>query len=137
MTEAAVNLIESLDALLESGIDYKMVPLPNGKGAVRIGTISAGDLIEYNELRGTADGRRWSGPVLISRSLVDKDGNRTGVLTPFADMSEEEKTKVGALRRLAMPVSEAIIRAIFDLNGVSLVQREEAKNESGAAPTNN
>jgi hypothetical protein len=104
-----------------------VVDLPGGKTA-RIGGISAGDLIEYNELRSTPDGRKWSGPVIISRSLVDGDGRRIGILTPFAEMTDGEKAKIAELRKMNMAASEALIKAIFKLNGVSLIKREEEKN---------
>jgi hypothetical protein len=129
MAEAAAQkqLVGSFDDLIASVVDYDTVDLPGGKTA-RIGGISAGDLIEYNELRSTPDGRKWSGPVIISRSLVDDSGRRIGILTPFAEMTDEEKAKIAELRKMNMAASEALIKAIFKLNGVSLIKREEEKN---------
>lgn len=127
MTEAATDLVTSLEDLIASEVDYDTVLLPGGK-TVRIGAISAGDLIEYNELRSTPDGRRWSGPVIINRSLVDKDGRRIGLQKPFAEMTDEEKAKLGELRNMPMPTSEALIKAIFKLNGVLAQQKEAEKN---------
>lgn len=130
MAEAAAaerQFVGSMDDLIASTVDYDTVDLPGGKTA-RIGGISAGDLMEYNELRATPEGRRWSGPVIISRSLVDRDGARIGILTPFADMTPEEKAKLAELRKMSMGASEALIKAIFRLNGVSLIKREEEKN---------
>lgn len=130
--KAAPQRVDTLEGLLSCATDFRDVPLPGGR-VVGIGSISAGDLIEYNELRQSEEGRRWSGPLIIARSLVGaprEDGSRPriGILTPFKEMGDEEKARLAELRRMSMPASEALLKAIFDLNGLTVPSKEEAKN---------
>lgn len=102
--------------LAADGIDYDIVKTRGGD--VRIGSITPTDLDEWNELRSTPDGKKVSGPLLILKSLVDGDGKRIGVTTPYEKMNDEERGRVAKLQTMNLKTSEQLLLAIFKLNGI-------------------
>ena len=121
--------MQTFDELIQSdgAVEYATVAL--GKATQRIASITADDLIEWQELRETPAGKKVSGAVLILKSLVNDDGQRIGVTTPYAQMSDEEKGRVAATKKLKVRTSEALLKAIFELNGMTPKAEGIAKND--------
>lgn len=116
----------SFDELSAERVEYAEVKVTDTL-VVRIGSITPLDLEEWNALRETPEGRQISGAVLIAKSTVDEEGKRTGVTTPYKDMSDEERGKIARLRKMNLKTSEAVLLGIFTLNGIG-PKAAEAKN---------
>lgn len=112
------NKILSFDEFLAGNqIEYAEVPIQ--AGVVRIASITAKDWVQWTELRETPEGKKISGAMLIVRSLVDANGVRIG-----------DDAKLAQVQELNLRTTEALLKAIFALNGIN---QPERKNESGEA----
>lgn len=110
----------SLDDMLSAeDIQYVEVPTPEWGGKVRLGSLSAGEMMTFIE---TSEGpeRQTSGLRLIVRSLVDADGNRIG-----SDKYLESFKKKDA------KVINRLVKAILELNGMDVKAQAAEKNDSG------
>jgi hypothetical protein len=122
----------SIDQMLESAdIQYITVSVPEWGGEVRLGSITAGDML--NEIdQSKILGDRESTIRLIVRSIVGPDGERV----PSADVEPFVQRFLKKDIRVINRLAEAALR----LNGVG-IKANELKNASGeatsdASPTN-
>jgi hypothetical protein len=118
----------SLGAMLDAeDTTYSVVNMPEWGGKVRLGSLTAADMMEWLEANESA--KKTAGLRLIVKSLVDKDGKRVGndeAIHKFA------KKNTKAIDRL--------IKEILKLNGLDTKTQADAKNDSsetpdGASPT--
>lgn len=127
MTDAVAAVVPTMsieDMLSSSDVEYRYIDMrPLGwKGRVRIGSLTAEDLIQWTE---TNDGpaRRTAGLRLLIKSLVDDTGERIG----RDNMLERFKGK-------SHRAIDAIVKEVLDLNGLVLKDGKEkptdkAKND--------
>lgn len=116
--------ILSIDEMLGADdIEYAEIPTWKVKdksgnmvqGYVRIGTLSAEDVIDWREtLEGPA--KKTMGIRLLVNSLVDETGKRIGTPQHYE-----------AFKKKSNAVMERILAEIVKLNGMSVKQEDEAK----------
>jgi len=130
MAEEKSNVVPgvfgSIDEMLETGVnevEYAEVEglKPGGKKA-RIGSVNAGDMIEWSEGndRGGEE-KKTAGLRLIAKSLVDDKGVRYAM----ADLA----ATIRKLRTVRHKECERIVRAILKLNGMSLKADDASKKD--------
>jgi len=97
-------------------------------GTVRLGSVSARDMLDWIAGNQDETKKRLSGARLIVKSLVDEDGNRVpeseydAYVDAFLEKDHQENNKVA--------------RAVLDLNGFGDAKKdaETAKNGSSEVP---
>ncbi len=106
------------DMLAAPDVQYKYVDArPLGwPGRVRIGSLTANDLIEWTEAN-EGPAKRTAGLRLLIKSLVDKDGNRIGRSEHLEKFKQKSHKAV-----------DAIVKEIIDFNGLVVVKKD-AKND--------
>jgi hypothetical protein len=116
--KAAVSQINSMEEILDSD-DIEYATIEGFKPGVpfRIGSLSAGDLIEWAEAN-EGEAKRTAGLRLICKSLVDDKGKR------FA----ADPKNIAAFRAKSHKVTERIVKEILYLNGMVVKDGEKAKN---------
>lgn len=96
--------------------EYALVPAWGGK-KVRIASVTADDIIKWSEAN-EGEAKRSMGLRLITRSLVDKNGNR---------ISGDQDLPM--LRSKSHKITEQIVKAILKLNGMNVKAEDAAKND--------
>ena len=119
------------DVLAQADTEYRTVKAWGGKMA-RIGSLTAAQMIAFLENNEDPAKKRGNGLMLITQSLVNKEGLRLvdqSNVEGVARAMEQLKTKdAGANGR--------VIEAILLLNGLGRKDAKEiAKNASGEAPS--
>ena len=103
------------DILAVEDTEYKEIEMWGG--VARIGSLTAGELLEFVEAnKGPA--KTTAGLRLIIKSLVNKDGNRIG-----------KDTHLQGLRTRNAKQIEDLTNKILVLNGIGKKAQEEAKND--------
>lgn len=95
-------------------------------GKIRLGSVSAKDMLEWVEGNQDQARKKVAGVRLLVRSVVDADGNRI----PPEQHAEFE----AAFLEKDNHENGVVIQAVLKLNGFDTAAVETAKNESGAAP---
>ncbi len=104
---ADADKILSLDEILKSDeVEYDTVPGFKDGEIIRIGSLTAGDLIEWSEAN-EGEAKRTAGLRLIVKSLVDADGNRIA-----------NDKHIASFRKFNHKKTEEIVKAILKLNGL-------------------
>lgn len=121
MTEVAKDKVYgSVEDLVASGANEVEYALVNGFKSgekVRIGSVTAGDMIEWSEAN--EDAKQTAGLRLIVKSLVGPEpGN-----VRYA-MAQEAKN-IQAFRTMRHKETERIVKAILELNGMKV--KDDAK----------
>jgi hypothetical protein len=93
-------------------------------GLIRIGSLSAGDMIDWIEANEDPAKKRIAGINLIVKSLVDETGARIG---------RDENTEV--LKKKDNRTLGKIVNTILELNGMKPKAAADAKNGSSGAPS--
>lgn len=111
----------SMDDLQEmDSVEYAMIPgLVPGK-TLRIGSLTAGDLIEWSEAN-EGEAKRTAGLRLICKSLVGPAPSNIRYAVDFSNVA-----KFRAYRHNA---TERIVKEILKLNGMTVKGDKEAKND--------
>jgi hypothetical protein len=130
MSSEARKVLSFADFCTTAGdLDFAEVEIRPDK-VVRLATITAEDLAEWHEIKDDKTTRKYAGPLLISRSMVDESGKRTGFTTRFEAMTEEQKNQLLLLQKtLNLRVSETLLRKIMALNGLTVGGAPVAKND--------
>ncbi|MFI5223668.1 MAG: hypothetical protein ACHQX3_05380 [Nitrospirales bacterium] len=110
-------------------VEFQVIQMPEWGGAVRIGSITAEDIVEWNESNSDPAAKRLAGIRLVVQSMVDKDGKRIG--TPKA---------VDVLKKRSAASINKLVEKVLVLNKLNAKGLEEVKNGSGevtsvASPT--
>jgi hypothetical protein len=113
-----LNVVDMLDA---EDIQYVEVPVPEWGGEVRLGSVTAGDMLDEIEAS-SRNGDREGTIRLVVRSLVNADGSRVPQDQVEDLVKKFKKKDVRVMNRLA--------EAALSLNGVR-TDRTESKNGSG------
>ena len=101
-----------------SAESIKFDNVPAWGGVVRIGSLSADDMLSFIEGNEDPEKKRLSGLRLLVRSIVDADGNRIG-----------DESMIPAFRKKDSATIMQLITAITKLNGLD---EEEAKKLGNA-----
>lgn len=119
MTEAALAQIDSMEEILDSDdVEFATIEGFVKDKPFRIGSLSAGDLIEWSEAN-EGEAKRTAGLRLICKSLVDSKGKR------FA----ADPKNIAVFRTKSHKVTERIVKEILRLNGMVVKDAEKAKND--------
>jgi hypothetical protein len=119
MTEAVQTQIDSMEEILASDdVEFATIEGFTKNKPFRIGSLSAGDLIEWSEAN-EGEAKRTAGLRLICKSLVDTGGKR------FAS----DPKNIAVFRLKSHKVTERIVREILKLNGMVVKDAEKAKND--------
>lgn len=112
------DVFESMDEFLsEPDIEYAEIPGFTPGRKIRVGSLSAGDLIEWSEANET-EAKRTAGLRLIVKSMVNSKNERIGT-----------DKDIPKLRIKSHKVTERIVKEILKLNGMSVASDVAAKND--------
>lgn len=113
----------SMDEILNSGsseVEYATIPGYKDGEFVRIGSVTAGDVIEWSEAN-EGEAKRTAGLRLITKSLVGPEpGN-----VRYAD----DIKNIPKFRSMRHKETERIVRAILKLNGMNVTAEAEVKKD--------
>ena len=101
----------------KNDIEYAEVPVGVNGDVVRIGSLTAGDMIEWAEAN-EGEAKRTAGLRLIVKSLVDEQGNRIG-----------KDSDIPRLRGKSQKWTQAIVKEILKHNGLEPKAQEEVKKD--------
>lgn len=115
--EAIYGSVDEMVAEGASEVQYAVIDgFKEGK-KIRIGSVSAGDMIMWSEANET-DAKRTAGLRLITQSLVNAQGMRIS--------SDRDIQKLRSMRH---NVTERIVKEILKLNGMTVKQDKAEKND--------
>jgi len=114
MSENKVLSMEEITA--SDDVEYAEIPGFKPGQVFRIGSLSAGDLIEWSEAN-EGEAKRTAGLRLICKSLVDAEGVRIAL----------DPKNVVVFRAKSHKVTERIVREILTLNGMNVKADEDVK----------
>lgn len=116
MAETEDKIYETIEEILaEPDVEYALVP-GWGDKKIRIGSLTAGDMIEWSEAN-EGEAKRTAGLRLIVKSLVDSQGKRIG-----------NDKHISLLRAKSHKVTEGIVKAILKLNGF-VIKEDNTKKD--------
>lgn len=117
-----VKVYSSLDDIFSNGatdVEYAYVDGFKPGHKFRIGSVTAGDMIEWSEAN-EGEAKKTAGLRLITKSVVDDKGNR---------ILDDDKN-IPKLRAMRHKDTERIVKAILVLNGMNVKSPEtEAKKD--------
>lgn len=123
-TADVVNIQErvyaSVDEMVADGaseVEYAKIDGFKEGVKIRIGSVNAGDMIEWSEAN-EGEAKRTAGLRLIVKSLVDGDGKRIG--------SDRDIIK---LRTMRHNITERIVKEILKLNGMNVKTDTDTKKD--------
>jgi hypothetical protein len=129
MTQAATTApaeekVLSLDEMVaDSPTEYATIPGFKTGTTIRIGSLDAGEMIEWSEAN-EGEAKRNAGLRLIAKSLVDKDGK-------FQITPGDEKAvgrAVQQLKKVQHKKAEEVVKAVLKLNGMRVAgEKTEAE----------
>jgi hypothetical protein len=114
--EKVLSMEEFLD-YQKQAVEYVNVPGLVDGTFIRIGSVTAGDIIKWSEAN-EGEAKRTAGLRLIVKSMVDKDNKRIG--------TDEH---IPLLRNVPVKQTEKLLKAIAKLNGMDAKSQEDAKND--------
>jgi len=115
MGDNGEKIFESVEDMLAApDVEYTTIDGWNGK--IRIGSLTAGDMIEWAEAN-EGEAKRTAGLRLIVKSLVNSEGKRIG-----------NERHIPLLRAKSHKVTESIVRAILKLNGFQIKEDATKKD---------
>lgn len=123
MTETAVveeTVYGSVDEMVADGastVEYAEIEGFKPGRKIRIGSVNAGDMIEWTEAN-DGPAKRTAGLRLITKSLVNQAGTRIS--------SDRDIEK---LRTMRHNITERIVKEILKLNGMTVKQDKDSKND--------
>jgi hypothetical protein len=115
------KILSMAEYLETDDVQYAVVPLPNGKGNLRFGSLSAGDMLDFIDSN-EGPAKRTAGLRLIVQSMVDAEGKRIG----------SDKDLVGLKKKNAQ-ITNKLVGEILKLNGMDEAAKKVLGNESSEA----
>jgi hypothetical protein len=106
---------------IESAQDIDFVEVEAWGAFVRLGSLTAGDMLDFVEAN-EGPAKRTAGLRLIVKSLVDDSGNRIGKLEHLEVFKKKDARTINKL-----------IAEVLKLNGLTDKEGEKAKNDSSGA----
>ena len=114
-TESVVESMEEIAAV--NDVEYATIPGFRAGQTLRIGSLTAGDLIEWSEAN-DGEAKRTAGLRLITKSLVNSKNERYA----------SDPKNIQVFRARSHKVTEKVVEAILDLNGMTPKRDAAAKN---------
>lgn len=120
MTDKVVeSQIETMDEILASqDVEYATIEGFTKDKPFRIGSLTAGDLIEWSEAN-EGEAKRTAGLRLITKSLVNSKNERYAA----------DPKNIAILRMKSHKVTERIVKEILKLNGMTVAADTTAKKD--------
>jgi len=121
MTESKEKVYGTVEELLSDGaseMEYSVVDGFKPGTKIRIGSVTAGDMISWSESN-EGEAKRTAGLRLICKSLVNADGVR------YAD----DDKNIAKFRAMRHKETERIVKEILKLNGMNVKQDDAAKKD--------
>lgn len=119
-----MKVLSMQEFLDEPDIEYARIPGFRSDTSIVIGSLSAGDLIEWSEAN-EGEAKRNAGLRLIAKSLVDGNPDEDEGAKGVRISSDKD---LGKLRAKSHKVTERIVKAILKLNGMTVKGDADAKN---------
>lgn len=117
------RIVGSMDDLGQDSVDYDTIPgFAPGK-SLRIGSLTAGDMIEWSEAN-EGEAKRTAGLRLITKSLVGPEPHNVRYAT--------DPKNIKVFRGYRHKITENIVKAILKLNGMEVKKDGEMKGEAQA-----
>jgi hypothetical protein len=114
------EVVDSMtDILSADEIEYAVIPGFKPGQKLRIGSLSAGDMIEWSEAN-EGEAKRTAGLRLICKSLVGP--------APDNKRYAEDPKNIAVFRMKNHKATEEVVKAIIKLNGLNVGQTTNAKN---------
>jgi len=117
------KIYSSMDEILASGaseVEYTLVDGFKPGEKVRIGSVTAGDMIEWSEAN-EGEAKKTAGLRLITKSLVGPE--------PHNIRYADDPKNIPRFRAMRHKETERIVREILKLNGMNVKQQEKEKND--------
>jgi hypothetical protein len=132
LDDKSAEVFESIDDILSTDdIEYRTLKAWGGKMA-RVGSLTAGQMITFLENNDKPEKKRENGLMLITLSLVRKDGTRL----VNGDDADAVKQNIEKLKTKDSKTNGRIVEQVLLLNGLNRKDAQAiAKNASGEAPT--
>jgi hypothetical protein len=104
---------------------YEVIDVPEWKGKIRIGSLSAEDAVAWQETtQGDKQIDKFAGLLLLVKSLVDKNGNRL-----YKSDKDPASIKLfETFKKRNSEVCSRLVTRVRRLNGISWVGLDTAKN---------
>jgi len=113
---ATIESMEEIAAAVD--VEYATIEGFTPDKKFRIGSLTAGDLIEWSEAN-EGEAKRTAGLRLITKSLVNSKNERYAA----------DSKNIAVFRTKSHKVTERIVREILKLNGMSVKEEAAAKKE--------
>lgn len=118
------KVYSSVDEIIDDGasvVEYRKIEGFKGPEGpkVRIGSVCAGDMIEWSEAN-EGEAKRTAGLRLLSKSLVGPEPENVRYALDVSNIAKFAKMRHN--------VTERIVKEILDLNGMTVKKDKEAKN---------
>jgi len=115
------SVVDSMEDIFSSDtIEYAVIPGFKAGQKLRIGSLSAGDMIEWSEAN-EGEAKRTAGLRLICKSLVGP--------APENKRYANDPKNIAVFREKSHRATEEIVRHIIKLNGLRVGQDAAAKND--------
>lgn len=117
------KIYASMDDIEVSGredVEYRIIDGFKPGEKFRIGSLSAGDLIEWSEAN-EGEAKRTAGLRLITKSLVGPE--------PENRRYADDPKNIAKFRARSHKVTERIVEEILDLNGMQVKKSNAIKND--------
>lgn len=115
MAEPKILSMEDIEA--SNDVEYALIPAFKEGEVFRIRSLDAGALISWSEAN-EGEAKRTAGLRLIVQSLVDENGKRIA-----------DDTHIAVFRKKSHKVTERIVKAILELNGMTVKAETATKND--------
>lgn len=128
-TAAEDKIYGSMDEILASGasdVEYAIVDGFKPGEKVRIGSVTAGDMIEWSEAN-EGEAKRTAGLRLLTKSLVGPEKPTNG--QPPNHRYADDVKNIPRFRAMRHKETERIVREVLKLNGMNVKQDAATKNE--------
>ena len=126
MKEETAKVLSMEDIATADDVEYAKIPGFKSGQVFAIGSLTAGDLIEWSEAN-EGEAKRTAGLRLICKSLVDgipgEDQGATG------KRIATDSKNIQVFRTKSHKVTERIVKEILNLNGMNLKVEEAAKKD--------
>ena len=117
------KIYASMDEILASGataVEYALVEGWEPGKKVRLGSVTAGDMIEWSESN-EGEAKRTAGLRLLTKSLVGPEPENVR----YAD----DVKNIPKFRAMRHKETERIVKEILKLNGMNVEKKDKGKND--------
>lgn len=117
------HIYGSLDEILSdgaAGVEYKVIDGFKPGSKIRIGSVSAGDVLEWSDTGDDdKEAKKLAGLRLLCKSLVNETGERYAMKSLNANIQK--------LKEVRHKETERCLRAVLELNGMNVKTKPESE----------